>query len=544
MAKIVLSDVTSSGSSASINRNFQKIEDALNDKVLFRNNPEGEPNQMEDDLDMNSNDILNAGVIKATRVIADSIDNNTESLIEGGVSDNEIVKWDVDASKFVGTGVFSNAEGELDVSSNSVLIGVHKVGSMGENVGFFNKSEGKTYFPAWQGVGIPDSDTFTAVTRVHGPLEYVARTTNVSEVLINPEFIVNTTHSETVFKIGLYCTNEVDNVHFRLTHNNSIVFDGDMGSSQSVGMTTFTLPTPFDLRQGEVVVAKAYGIGQDLYVKGGSDGVPAYSLWMRPWVDKELATVEYVDGKPQGKDTFVELLDCPNTYEGQGKKLVAVNESESALEFTPHTLESLDNVLVTPQTQTDGEVLMYNLSENRWENQALPEFQEDILRISYITPNSLPAKQLLSASNVGSVITFNVTEVASDFVQTDLASGVLTFTKDAKAMFTLSVQVVRETGGVGDALWGMFVETSTDDGVSWSPVSGTTRLLLLTGGDSGDVKLIDYTVPISVVAGEMVRFKQYTSDSSKQIGIISNPQTIAGIPTNAGVTLGVYRVHH
>ncbi|WLJ70823.1 hypothetical protein [Vibrio phage MJW] len=542
MAKIVLSDVTS-GSSVTINRNFQKIEDALNDEVLFRDNPEGEPNQMESDLDMNSNDILNAGVIKAKRVIADSIDNNTESLIDGGVSDNEIVKWDVDTSKFVGTGVFSNSEGELDVSSNSVSVGVHKIGSMGENVGFFNKATGKSYFPSWQGVGISDSDTFTAVTRVHGPLEYVVRTTNVSEVLINPEFIVTVPYSETVFKIGLYCTNEVHNVHFRLTYNNSIVFDGDMGSSQSVGMTTFTLPTPVDLRQGAVLVAKAYGIGQDLYVKGGSDGVPAYSLWMRPWVDKELATVEYVDGKPQGKDTFVELLDCPNTYVGQGKKLVAVNESESALEFIPHTLESLDNVLIVSPIQTDGEVLMYNLSENRWENQALPEFQEDILRISYTTPNSLPAKQLLNTSNVGSVITFNVTEIASDFVQTDLTSGVLTFVDSAKAMFTMSVQVIRETGGAGDALWGMYVETSMD-GVSWSPVSGTTRLLLLTGGDSGDVKLIDYTVPISVVAGEKVRFKQYTSDSSKQIGIISSPQTIAGIPTNAGVTLGVYRVQH
>lgn len=42
------------------NNNNALLEEALNDKVLYRDNPTGTANQMENDLDMNSNDILNA----------------------------------------------------------------------------------------------------------------------------------------------------------------------------------------------------------------------------------------------------------------------------------------------------------------------------------------------------------------------------------------------------------------------------------------------------------------------------------------------------
>lgn len=61
MAKINISDVTSGFASVSaLNEAFQDLEDELNQKVLYRDNPTGEPNQMESDLDMNGHRILNA----------------------------------------------------------------------------------------------------------------------------------------------------------------------------------------------------------------------------------------------------------------------------------------------------------------------------------------------------------------------------------------------------------------------------------------------------------------------------------------------------
>ena len=60
MAKIDLGGVSSGYlSSVTQNSNNDLLEDTLNNKVLYRDNPAGEPNQMLSDLDMNSQRILN-----------------------------------------------------------------------------------------------------------------------------------------------------------------------------------------------------------------------------------------------------------------------------------------------------------------------------------------------------------------------------------------------------------------------------------------------------------------------------------------------------
>lgn len=59
MAKINLNDIVSGFNLSKINDNFQKIATALNDNVLWRKNVEGEPNQMQNDLDMNNQRIYN-----------------------------------------------------------------------------------------------------------------------------------------------------------------------------------------------------------------------------------------------------------------------------------------------------------------------------------------------------------------------------------------------------------------------------------------------------------------------------------------------------
>lgn len=60
MAKITLNTILSGfGSAGKLTENFQKIIDELQNKVLYRNNPTGEPNTLETDIDMNSKRILN-----------------------------------------------------------------------------------------------------------------------------------------------------------------------------------------------------------------------------------------------------------------------------------------------------------------------------------------------------------------------------------------------------------------------------------------------------------------------------------------------------
>lgn len=60
MAKLELEKVKSGYQSSTVqNINWTKLEDIINSQVLFRGNPEGEPNQMLNTLDMNSNRIIN-----------------------------------------------------------------------------------------------------------------------------------------------------------------------------------------------------------------------------------------------------------------------------------------------------------------------------------------------------------------------------------------------------------------------------------------------------------------------------------------------------
>ena len=60
MAKIVFTSITGSFASvAQLNASFQQIADELNDKVLYRVNPVGEPNTISNDIDFNSNNLLN-----------------------------------------------------------------------------------------------------------------------------------------------------------------------------------------------------------------------------------------------------------------------------------------------------------------------------------------------------------------------------------------------------------------------------------------------------------------------------------------------------
>jgi len=59
MAKLTLNDIVNTYSTTLINDNFTKIEDEFQDKVLYRDNPNGEPNEMLTSLDMNNRRILN-----------------------------------------------------------------------------------------------------------------------------------------------------------------------------------------------------------------------------------------------------------------------------------------------------------------------------------------------------------------------------------------------------------------------------------------------------------------------------------------------------
>jgi hypothetical protein len=110
MAKITLGTIASASSDyVLINTNFQEIADHLNDLVLYRDNPVGEANQTSDNVDLNSNDILNAGTVNTDTLVVDGVNLNTQiaaaaaSAAAALVSENNAAASETAASSSAGT---------------------------------------------------------------------------------------------------------------------------------------------------------------------------------------------------------------------------------------------------------------------------------------------------------------------------------------------------------------------------------------------------------------------------------------------------------
>ena len=537
MPKIILTDVAT-GSSNQINNNFSKIEDALNDSVLYRKNPIGTPNQMESDLDMNSNDILNAGVIKAKRVIADCVQDTDDSLIVGGLKDNELVKWDVDASKFTGTGVYSESDGRITTSINSLDIGIHDLGSGGRNLYITNRVDNRHFDTVLQEVGFSDNANTKAIVRERGSMETYQFGNSSAEVLVSPSWTFTSAGNQTVFGLRLWPEIDMEEVWYAIQDRGKDIYKVKLGSfTANDNATLKLLPSPYDLYGEQQYSARLFTLdGSPCRFRGSSDGVPWYKVRMRQFTPKALATEDYVDSKPQ---YFTNSLDVPNTYTTYGGNFLKVNSVEDGLEFSNILLNDIENVEVL--TPSVGDILTYS-EQGVWENTPAVPPLADVLRVSHRTTDTSPLRQTLLVSNSPETVVFNTLEVPSDGrVTIDLPSGELTFTEDFKAILTVSYQVVRETAS-GDTSWGSFVEFSLDDGMSWLPAEGTTRRITLTSGETSAIQSIDYTTVINVVAGEKIRLRHATDDSSRNVGLISMPES-GGLPTSSGVTLGVYLIH-
>ena len=79
MAKITLPEITAGYNSATqLNNAFALLAAELQGKVLYRDNPVGEPNTLENEIDMNTNDINNVGNIDTDTITVAGVDLTTK----------------------------------------------------------------------------------------------------------------------------------------------------------------------------------------------------------------------------------------------------------------------------------------------------------------------------------------------------------------------------------------------------------------------------------------------------------------------------------
>ena len=158
MSKIVLTDVSSGFQLSKINENFQKIEDELNNKVLYRDAPTGEPNALENDLDANGKSLYNIGDISLLghdgfeEILAETEDARDAAISAATDAQNEAISAAASAvasgaSAGESSGFASDAEisalsaaasaitaaaagvGALAVSSGAALVGFTQSGT-------------------------------------------------------------------------------------------------------------------------------------------------------------------------------------------------------------------------------------------------------------------------------------------------------------------------------------------------------------------------------------------------------------------------------
>lgn len=86
MAKLSLNKPTSGFNLAAINENFTRIEEEFQDKVFYRDNPVGEPNTLENDVDANSNDIYNVRSLAVLESFSVNGVDLSDSLAEAAAS--------------------------------------------------------------------------------------------------------------------------------------------------------------------------------------------------------------------------------------------------------------------------------------------------------------------------------------------------------------------------------------------------------------------------------------------------------------------------
>lgn len=138
MSKLILDDIASGYNLSKINSNFQKIEDEINDKVLYRENPIGEPNHMHQLLDMNSQKIINLAEGTAA---ADAV---TLGQVRG-FAINGIVP--VDASDIPTTDGGGSVQDFIDTNTFKTVADMkaftnHTVGSKVVWQGYYSQSDG------------------------------------------------------------------------------------------------------------------------------------------------------------------------------------------------------------------------------------------------------------------------------------------------------------------------------------------------------------------------------------------------------------------
>lgn len=155
-------------------------------------------------------------------------------------------------------------------------------------------------------------------------------------------------------------------------------------------------------------------------------------------------------------------------------------------------------------------------------------------RASYLTTAGSDSKQTLTASNTPQTLLVNTVTAASSIITANTSTGTFLSNVTQGMMLCISAQIIREVTGGGDVYWMMFLETSPD-GTTWTPVTGSNRIVTLSSSTTNEMKQVDFSVAIQSTAGTYLRIRHACTDSTKTVSVISKDSLFAGVPISSGL---------
>lgn len=217
MTKIVLNQPVAGFNLSAINANFQKIQDEFNKKVLYRQNPVGEPNQMvNSNLDMSGNRILNLSAPVSPNEAARLQDVTNAIANKATAVFTEFTPYGLATSTNVQGAIQNSVDAIDDLQLNAIgWYSVKAYGAVGDGVtddtiaikdactAMNNRGGGTLYFP--EGQYVYSSATFTDVYK----FKIVGANRKTSTILVtNPSaniFYVSD-HSASINSLGFVST--------------------------------------------------------------------------------------------------------------------------------------------------------------------------------------------------------------------------------------------------------------------------------------------------------------------------------------------------
>lgn len=245
-----------------------------------------------------------------------------------GGADGEIMK--VENGKLVPSGVMSNKDGSLSLSSGSVDIGPHVISSSGEGIEATNESTGESYSFVFAGQG----DDAGPVDRVFGDESVIKTTEDLSLQLTNHVSKLTATAETRIIKqpITIKPVAPQTNVTMQITDLNG----SDLWTYGPFDMTVdengnfeFTISTVLDFKVGEYLVTFLSPDG-DVTLYGGISPISGEQivygeLPFKPFHDETLHNIktggEIVREIEVGENATAELVDGKLTISFEGSEL-------------------------------------------------------------------------------------------------------------------------------------------------------------------------------------------------------------------------------